>query len=261
MLTDKAIDDLADIFQEHDSIGGAALSNPFLSVVLPCYNESQGIKNILERFARFADEHDFELILVDNGSTDDTPQVLASLLPSYSFARCVRIAHNRGYGDGVYTGLRVARGEVLAWSHADMQTDPGDVFRALDVFQNDREAQRLIVKGRRHGRRLGERVISRGMELVAMVLLRRWIPEINAQPKVFSRDVMEFVANPPVDFNFDVYVLFRAIQNGWRIHQIDVVFPPRQYGQSNWSATWKSKIRTIYQSMVFMFRLGMGSRA
>ena len=229
--------------------------------MLPCYNESQGIVKIIERFAHYANEYDFELILVDNGSKDNTQQVLADLLPSQSFARCVRIADNKGYGDGVYTGLREARGEVLAWSHADMQTDPSDVFRALDVLQGDVEPTRLIVKGRRNGRSLGERIISRGMELVAMVLLRRWIPEINAQPKVFHREVMELVTYPPVDFNFDVYVLYRAIQNGWRIREIDVVFPPREYGQSNWSATWKSKIRTIYRSMAFMFRLGIGGHA
>ena len=216
---------------------------------------------ILERFARFSGECDFELILVDNGSTDDSQRVLAQLLPSYPFARCVQIIDNRGYGDGVYTGLRAARGTVLAWSHADMQTDPKDVFRALEVFENDGDSRSLIVKGRRHGRRLSERFISRGMELVAVMLLRRWIPEINAQPKVFHRDLLERVTSPPRDFNFDVYVLYRAIRKGWRIREIDVVFPPREYGQSNWSATWKSKIRTICQSMAFMCRLGIRTHA
>lgn len=244
-----------------DSKNPSEHSSPDLSVVLPCYNESQGIARIIERFEQFADDYNFELILVDNGSSDDTQQVLAELLPSKPFARCVQITDNKGYGDGIYTGLCKARGKVLAWSHADLQTDPGDVFRALDVLRDAPDPTRLIVKGRRHGRGLSEQIISRGMELVALLLLRRWIPEINAQPKVFHRELMDLTTKPPVNFNFDVYVLYRAIKNGWRIREIDVVFPPREYGESNWSATWTSKVRNIYRSMRFMLRMGVGSHA
>ena len=131
------------------------MPDPVLSVVLPCYNESAGLANILDRFQEVGGDRPFELILVDNGSTDSTPEVLAELLPRYPFARSVRIEQNRGYGDGIFTGLGEARGEILAWSHADLQTDPGDVFRAWDVLGQAAEPARLLVKGRRHGRRVG----------------------------------------------------------------------------------------------------------
>lgn len=234
------------------------MRDPALSVVLPCYNEAAGLANILDRFQEVGGDRLFELILVDNGSTDDTPEVLAELLPRYPFARSVRIDNNRGYGDGIFTGLRQARGEVLAWSHADLQTDPGDVFRAWDVLGQAAEPGRLLVKGRRRGRRLGEWAISRGMEVVAFVLLRRWLSEINAQPKLFHRGLLEHVERPPIDFNFDVYVLYQARRHGWRIASIDVEFPPRQHGQSHWAATWSSKLRTIRRSMRYMFLLGWG---
>jgi len=234
------------------------MPDPALSVVLPCYNEAAGLTSILDRFHEVGGDRPFELILVDNGSTDDTPDVLSRLLPRYPFARSVRIENNRGYGDGIYTGLRAARGEVLAWSHADLQTDPADVFRAWEVYGRAAEPGRLLVKGRRHGRRLGEWVISRGMEVVAFLLLRRWLSEINAQPKLFHRGLMEHVERPPIDFNFDVYVLYQARRHGWRIACIDVEFPPRPHGQSHWAATWSSKLRTIRRSMRYMFLLGLG---
>jgi glycosyltransferase involved in cell wall biosynthesis len=234
------------------------MPDPKLSVVLPCYNESAGLSDILERFLEAGRDRDFELVLVDNGSTDDTPKVLAELLPRYPFARSVAIERNRGYGDGIDTGLKQARGEIVAWSHADLQTDPADVFRAWDVFAQADDPSRLLVKGRRHGRRPGEWIISRGMEVVALLLLRRWIPEINAQPKLFHRGLLEHVTNPPVDFNFDVYVLYRAKRCGWRIASIDVAFPPRPHGQSHWAATFRSRMRTIARSMRYMFLLGLG---
>jgi len=234
------------------------MSDPLLSVVLPCYNESAGLANILERFKDAGGDRSFELILVDNGSTDETEQVLAELLPAYPFARSVRIQQNRGYGDGIFTGLKEARGEILAWSHADLQTDPADVFRAWEVYAEASEPTRLLVKGRRRGRRLVEWVISRGMEVVALVLLRRWLTEINAQPKLFHRSLLAHVERPPIDFNFDVYVLYQARRHGWRLRSVDVDFPPREHGQSHWAATWSSKLRTILRSMRYMFLLGLG---
>jgi glycosyltransferase involved in cell wall biosynthesis len=228
---------------------------PQLSVVLPCYNEARGIEAILKRFAEASDGHDFELILVDNGSRDNTPDMLRSLLPNYTFARSIRVDVNQGYGHGIYTGLLAARGEVLAWSHADLQTDPADVFRALKTYRSAKHPSRTLVKGRRHGRRLSERIISFGMGTLATIIFRTPLWEINAQPKVFHRSLLESAANPPIDFNLDVYMLVQAKRNGWRIVSIPVKFPPRQYGHSNWARTWKSKIRTIWRSMKYMTRL------
>jgi glycosyltransferase involved in cell wall biosynthesis len=234
------------------------MTTPRLSVVLPCYNEARGLAGILRRFAEVDAGQDYELLLVDNGSRDNTQEVLGQLLPEHPRARCVPIEINQGYGHGIYTGLQAARGELLAWSHADLQTDPGDVFRALARLEQSPAPERVLVKGHRYGRRVGERIISRGMEVVALLLLRRCLREINAQPKLFHRGLLQHLNAPPPGFNFDVYVLYRAVSNGWTVDSIPVQFPPRPYGQSNWAATWRSKCRTIAHSVAFMLRLGLG---
>jgi glycosyltransferase involved in cell wall biosynthesis len=233
------------------------LPTPQLSVVLPCYNESRGIEAILKRFAEVGTGTDFELILVDNGSRDNTPEVLRSLLPTYPFARSVRVEVNQGYGHGIHTGLQAARGEILAWSHADLQTDPADVFSALAVYRKSLYPRQTLVKGVRFGRRLSERVISLGMGIVASTIFRMKLTEINAQPKLFHRSLLNHATNPPIDFNFDVYVLVKAKQAGWHVETIPVNFPPRQYGHSNWARTWKSKLRTIWRSVKYMTRLAV----
>ena len=56
-------------------------------------------------------------------------------------------------------------------------------------------------------------------------------------------------------FNFDVYVLFKALRHGWHVESFPVKFPPRQYGVSNWASTWRSKARTMRRSMFYMWRL------
>ncbi len=233
-------------------------AQPRLSVVLPCYNEARGIPLILERFAEVGRGADFELILVDNGSTDQTPTVLKQTITDYPFARSIRVEPNRGYGHGIYQGLLEARGRYLAWSHADLQTDPADIFKAWQNVLAASAPEATLVKGHRQGRAWSEKMVSLGMQTLATLVLRRPMQEINAQPKVFARGLLRLLANPPIDFNFDLYVLYMAHRNGWSIRSIPVRFPPRTYGQSHWSATWQSKWRTIRGCVRYMCRLGFG---
>jgi glycosyltransferase involved in cell wall biosynthesis len=193
--------------------------------------------------------------LVDNGSTDDTPRVLASLVSKYPFARSVRVEVNQGYGHGLFTGLSAAKGEALCWSHADLQTDPADVFRAYAIYRRAELPSRTLVKGRRFGRRWSEQFVSWSMQTVSTAFFWMKMHEINAQPKLFHRDLLAYLTLPPKDFNFDVYVLYQAKRHGWTVEAFPVKFPPRQYGVSNWASTWRSKARTMRRSMWYMWKL------
>src|SRR3989344_2901291 len=124
--------------------------NPLLSVVLPCYNEEKNIFTLLERYSRISRKIPMELVLVDNGSTDETEAVLKKYLPKYRFARSVKVKKNVGYGFGIFTGLKAARGEFLAYSHADMQCDPEDVLRGWSLLSRKKS---VFVKGSRKGRK------------------------------------------------------------------------------------------------------------
>ena len=89
--------------------------------------------------------------------------VLAELLPKYAFARTVRVEVNQGYGYGILQGLRQCRGEYIGWTHADMQTDPADILKALEIIE--REQGLVFVKGKRKGRPLFDVFFTAGMSL------------------------------------------------------------------------------------------------
>lgn len=108
-----------------------------LSIVVPCYNEAENIPLILKRFSDIIMRNDIEVILVDNGSTDTSPQILSELLPVYSFARSVKVDVNQGYGYGIVQGLKSCNGEFIGWTHADMQTDPADLIKALYLIERN----------------------------------------------------------------------------------------------------------------------------
>lgn len=229
-----------------------------LSAVVPCYNESRALPALVNRFAQALGQSSlgadaFELVLVENGSTDDSATVLQDLRrrAEYSFMRVAQVSVNQGYGHGMLEGLRAAAGDVVATSHADLQCDPRDLFRAYDLYRTTPERP-LIVKGVRHGRALSAVAISRGMELAALLLLQTRLHEINAQPKVFDRQLVRALVDAPLDFGFDLYLLLKAKELGYAIRPVDVVFPARPYGHSHWAHSFRSRLRTMLGVVRYM---------
>lgn len=227
-------------------------------LVLPCYNESASLPIVVTRTLQVARQHGlgperFQLIVVDNGSTDATPTLLRTLQQGEwgNGFRVVRLAKNQGYGGGLKAGLEATRAPVIGFSHADLQCDPGDVFRALFV-QRTRGG---LVKGKRYGRKFSERVVSRVFDFCARAFLglRAW--EINAQPKVFPRELLKRLKHPPVGITFDLYVLFRAQQMGLTLRSIAVRSSPRTHGRSHWSHSLASRWRTYFATFRNLWHL------
>ncbi|MFO0810370.1 MAG: glycosyltransferase [Gemmataceae bacterium] len=228
-----------------------------LSVVLPCYNEAENLPPLLARYAAAWPNFPAELVLVDNGSTDHTAEVLARELanPAYRFARTVRVPKNRGYGHGIATGLKAATGTFLAFSHADQQCAPEDVFAAYRLLRSQPDPAKAVAKGRRAKRDWSAQLVTTGMSLVASTVLLTPLTDVNAQPKVFHRSHLDRLANPPDGFPLDLYVLYRAKRAGLSVLTVPVVFGARGHGQSKWAFSFLSRWRTILNMVRYIVRL------
>ena len=159
-----------------------------LSLIIPCYNESQNLPLLIERCKDlFNLEKDIEIIIVDNGSSDNTPEVLEELTSEHDFIKNVKVEVNEGYGHGILTGLSVANGEILSWSHADLQTDICDVLNGLLIINNESKIDDLFIKGARKNRPISDNFFTIGMSIFETCLLRKKMWDINAQPTMFHR--------------------------------------------------------------------------
>jgi glycosyltransferase involved in cell wall biosynthesis len=231
---------------------------PRLSIVVPCYNEAKNIPLLCERFrTAVGTRADIEVVLVNNGSKDDSAQVFAQELarPENGFLRCVEVTMNQGYGFGILSGLRASRGEYLAWTHADLQTDPVDVLLAFELCLAQARPERTFVRGRRIGRPLFDWLFTAGMGAIASVALGRWLVDVNAQPKLFHRHLLGCLDDAPTDFSLDLFVLYIAGHLGLTIVQQPVHFGLRKHGEAKGGGTLGGKYRLVKRTLAYIFEL------
>ena len=230
-----------------------------LSVVLPCYNEKDNLPGLFKRLDQVAASSDeLEIILVNNGSTDGSAEVFEREISvrDQKVFKVTTVEKNIGYGFGILSGLRSATGDVLAVTHADRQTDPMDVLKAMDIYKHE-DDEHLLVKGTRVNRKMSEAVFSYGMGLLASLALGERLKEINAQPKLFSRKFFYKVhEKAPLDFSLDLYFLYCAKQSG-RIIEFPVQFSKRIAGEAKGGSgsSWKVRRKLIKRSFSYIFEL------
>lgn len=230
-------------------------------LVLPAYNESKNLEILIQRSVQAATEmgigaEEFGLVIVQNGSKDNSEQVLTELKsgPLGKWFRHVSVSTNKGYGFGIMQGLKVTEAEIIGWSHADMQCDPKNALLAYRELSAQQEAK-VLIKGTRTGRNWKDWLVSRVFELIASIIFGRAFHEINAQPKVFNRRLLSLMKEPPLTFAFDIYCLYAAKKDNYTIRTIPVTFPPRIHGFSNWSATFFRRYATILGMIRYMAQL------
>lgn len=223
------------------------------SLVIPCYNEALNLPKLIERCRSLTQDDRVEVILVDNGSSDDTPAVLQRLLADAPGCRSLRVAVNQGYGFGILSGLAAARGDYIGWTHADLQTDPQDLLKVLPLIDSTRGS--LFIKGKRQGRPLGDVFFTVGMSMFETVLLRTRLWDINAQPTIFPRTFFETWQDAPHDFSLDLYAYYQARVAGLTIQRIPVTFGERAHGVSHWNVNWQAKWKFIKRTISFSFDL------
>jgi glycosyltransferase involved in cell wall biosynthesis len=159
------------------------------SIIIPCYNEGGVICDVIEELQSYLAERvqdRYEILIIDDGSTDDTQEKLASLRD----VRVIRHRTNRGYGAAIKTGVRQAAGSAVATYDGDGQHYPEDLVRLLQKIQEEDWA--LVVGARTktiHSnlwRMPGKWVLG----WLANHLTKTKIPDLNSGLRAFKRDII-----------------------------------------------------------------------
>ncbi len=211
---------------------------PYLSVVIPAYNEEKNIRlGALDKVSRYLEHQTFswEVLMVNDGSSDDTNALLSAFAQMNKGFSVINDPH-RGKAATVMSGMLKAQGEIVLFTDLDQATPLTEVEKLLPWFSQGYD----VVIGSRSSRRAGapflRRFISRGFILLRRLILGlRRISDTQCGFKAFRREVaaeifhkiklyrdMQTVSGSMVTAGFDIEVLFLAKQLGYKIKEVPV---------------------------------------
>lgn len=199
---------------------------PLLSVIVPVFNESKTIKEILEKVSLI--NIDKEIIVVDDGSSDGTDRLLKNI--SYPNLKIIYHSSNRGKGAAFLTGLANAGGEYIIIQDADLEYDPNEYLKLMEeMLKGDAD----LVLGARftkgyHGLlipRLGNRFLTGLINLLFGSNLNDFLTCYKLMRKT-TIDSLNLKSNY---FDIDTEIISKALKNHLRIKQIPISYNPRSY--------------------------------
>lgn len=199
---------------------------PRVSVIVPAYNEAENIEPLLEELAARLDSS-YEVVLVDDGSTDGTFEVATAARARYPFLQVCRLARNQGKTAAIVAGAGLARGEILSVFDADLQFAAEDVVRQVAKL----DAGADIVTGRKVGR-YEKRAVSALYNWLARRLFGLKVRDINAL-KTFRREILDEVH---LRKDWHRYLVPLAAARGFRVAEVDVTLRPRHAGTAKYSS-------------------------
>jgi glycosyltransferase involved in cell wall biosynthesis len=215
-----------------------------LSVVIPVYNEVHNISEILKRVQaqKLADE----IIVVDDGSTDGTRDILKEL-DGKTDVRVILHERNKGKGAAVMTGLQAARGDLLLIQDADLEYDPRDypeLLKPLNEGIADVVYGSRFLGGPRRVAMYWHMIANKLLTTMTNILYDTILTDMETGYKVFRRGVIDGMTIHAQRFDFEPEFTAKILKRRYRIFEVPITFNPRDYSQGK-----KIKLKDAFEAV------------
>ena len=205
-----------------------------ISVVVPVKDEEKNVAPLANEIAAaIANEPSAEIIFVDDGSTDATPDMLVNLKQRLPQLRVIRHARNLGQSRSILTGVRAALFDTIVTLDGDGQNDPADIPKLLAILRADENGIGLV-SGIRTQRRdsLSRRLVSRAGNAIRSRLLRDGASDTGCGLKAFRREA--FLTLPYFD-HMHRFIIALMLREGFGVRFVEVNHRERRYGASKYT--------------------------
>ena len=214
----------------NDSISENLRNAPSMSVFFPCYNEADAIETLVKKTIPVLTQltNDFEIIIVNDGSADDTAQIADRLAAEHTTVKAIHHKKNSGYGAALQTGFRTATKELVFYTDGDAQFDITELVKLLPLIQTYD-----IVSCYRLDRKdpLIRKFNAFCWTTLVCLIFKMKIKDIDCAFKLFKRKIFDDLEMQSVGALIDAEILARATRKGYAITQIGVHHYPRTTGQ------------------------------
>jgi glycosyltransferase involved in cell wall biosynthesis len=206
---------------------------PSLSVIIPCFNERETVAEIVCRVHAQAPEA--EIVLVDDGSTDGTREVLERFNDhDHPYLRILLHEKNGGKGAALHTGIQAAAGDIILIQDADLEYDPRDypaLLRPIHEGRADVVYGSRFLGGPRKAMMFWHMVANQLLTLMTNLLYDTILSDMETGYKVFKASVIKGVPLRARRFDFEPEVTAKMLKRRHRIYEVPISFDPREYSQ------------------------------
>jgi len=220
-----------------------------LSVFFPCYNEQDNIGRVVGRATEVCEElgADFEIIIVNDGSADETGVRADAIAAGDSRVRVVHHPHNMGYGAALQSGIRAAKKELVFFTDGDGQFDIGEIKLLLPLItHNDIVCGYRLDRKDPFTRKLNGWMWTRLVNLLFGMHIR----DIDCAFKLFRAEIFEGMTMSSTGALISAEILARATRQGYRIAEVGVHHYPRTAGKQT-----GAKMKVILRAFKELFKL------
>ena len=215
-----------------------------ISVIVPVYNERKTIQEILRRIQ--ATDLVSEIVVVDDGSTDGTREILQEMDNGAS-VRVVFHEKNQGKGAAVRQGIQISKGDVIIIQDADLEYDPREypnLLRPLDEGLADVVYGSRFLGGARRPILFWNMVANKILTLMTNILYNNILTDMETGYKVFRRSAIENIPLRAKRFDFEPEFTAKILKRKVRIFEVPIAFNPRDYSEGK-----KIKMRDAFHAM------------
>jgi polyisoprenyl-phosphate glycosyltransferase len=211
---------------------GAEPMSPYVTIILPCYNEEGHVIAEVERITRAMDSsgYSYELLAIDDGSTDQTLAKLHEAAPRFPQLEVIPMPRNGGSGVVRRIGTQRAQGEIVAWTDADMTYPNERIPELVQVLEKDPMVDQVV------GARTSEQGTYKFLRVPAKWVIRKFaerlsgsrIPDLNSGMRVFRREVaLPYLRLLPPGFSCVTTITLAFLSNNHEIQYVPIEYAQR----------------------------------
>ena len=204
-----------------------------LSIVVPFYNEEDNVENVVNGLDKELNQNklNYELILVNNGSSDSTPKIIKNIKKRNSRIKQVNIKKNDGYGWGITNGLHVAKGEYIGYVDGDNQVHPKFIINAYNKL-NASDAALCLTKRLNRKEGFIRKIASITYNVIVSILFFIKVSDINSKPKIIRQKFYKDLHLSAKDWFIDTEIVLKAKNKGFGFVVIPINYNNRKKGKS-----------------------------